>query len=246
MYVVVMNSADQLSSSDNLQWNFVIAGAWNLLLLIVTVTVIVDSIRKVRAKKTRALVTDVLVVKLASIPFFALNYFVLAFLFVGGAFILLFGGMVLWVVVAIGSGLTYLAMLSTSIYVWAAIAQLRRERIIGTLLTILYAIMSLVFVADIAAGIMLFGHSRRRPRLALVVVLLSTGLSMIASGIVAFEFELDLTGIVSIALVIAGFIVVLATAIVSVVKRSSLKLEAQRAALARTTQSATSVQVLAD
>jgi hypothetical protein len=31
-----------------------------------------------------------------------------------------------------------------------------------------------------------------------------------------------------------------------VVKRTSLKLEAQRAALARTTESATSVQVLAD
>jgi hypothetical protein len=254
MYVVVMNTVEQLSTASNVQWYLVIAGGWNLLLLVVTVIVIVDSIRKVRAKKTRTLATDSFVVKLASIPFFVLNYVVLVVLFVGGAAIFLFGGMVLWVAVAIGSGLTYLAMLSTSIYVWAAIAQLRRERIIGTGLTILYAILSLIFVTDIAAGIMLFGHSRRRPRLALVVVLLSTGLAMITLGLL---FMLGIVGFVSepkydpymsvwISFVVAGIVVVLATAIVSVVKRSTLKLEAQRAALARTTQSATSVQVLAD
>jgi hypothetical protein len=245
MYVVVMNTVEQLSTASNVQWYLVIAGGWNLLLLIVTVIVIVDSIRKVRAKKTRQLATDAFVVKLASIPFFVLNYVVLAFLFVGGAAIFLFGGMVLWVAVAIGSGLTYLAMLSTSIYVWASIAQLRRERIIGTGLTILYVILSLIFVTDIAAGIILFGHSRRRPRLALLIVLASFGVSMIAVGVFAFVSQLDIAGLLSIGVPAVGLAALVTAALVAVLQRSSLRLEAQRAALAHTSESAMSAQVLA-
>jgi hypothetical protein len=243
MYVAVMNTVDQLGTPSNVQWYLVIAGAWNLLLLVVTIIVIVDSIRKVRARKTRMLATDAFVVKLASIPFFVLNYVVLAVIFIGGAAFFRWGGMVLWVAVAIGSGLTYLAMLSTSIYLWATIAQLRRERVVGTGLTILYAILSLIFVTDIVAGILLFGHSRRRPRLALVVVLLSTGTAVIAPGLLllsAYGYT-TFTGVV----LLIGAVVILTTAIVSVVKRSSLKLEAQRAARARTSENDVTEPVLA-
>ena len=57
--------------------------------------------------------------------------------------------------------LTYLTMLSTSVYGWASITVLRRERRIGTVLSVLYTILLFIFVADIVAGILLFAHSRR-------------------------------------------------------------------------------------
>jgi hypothetical protein len=237
-------------------WFFVIAGAWNLLMLIATIITIVDSARKIHARKTRQLATDAMVVKLASIPFFLLNFAVLAAVFIGGLAILAFGvGIALWVAVAIGSGLTYLTMLSTSVYAWAAIAQLRRERIIGRGLTVLYTLLSLVPVTDIAAAVLLFGHYRRRPRLALVVVLLSAGLLTIALGVgglfglfgyAPFQFPsdggLDPAGFLSISLIILGTAMILVTGIVAVVRRSALRLEAQRAATAvdASTESTTS------
>jgi hypothetical protein len=238
MYVVIFTFSDQLNSGDTVQWNFVIAGAWNLLLLVATIISIVDGVRKFRAKETRALATDALVVKLASIPFFVLNYLMLAFLFLGGAAIILFGGPLLWLAGAIGSGLTYLAILSTSVYTWAAIAQLRRERIIGTRLTVLYAIMSLIFVTDIAAGVMVFGHYRRRPRLALVVLLLSVGLVILAFGIVVFSLDptfvdgFDPISGAGYVVAFIGIAVIIPTGIVAIVRRSSLRAEAQLAGLA--------------
>jgi hypothetical protein len=226
-------------------WFFAIAGAWNLLMLIATIIAIVDSIRKIRARDTRRLATYAMVVKLASIPFFLLNFAVLTAVAIGGLAILAFGvGIALWVAVAIGSGLTYLTMLSTSVYVWAAIAQLRREGIIGRGLTVLYTILSLLPVTDIAAGVLLFGHYRRRPRLGLFIVLLSAGLLTIALGVGGLgglfgynplqypPYFLDPAGFLSISLIILGTAVILVTGIVAVVRRSALRLEAQRAAAA--------------
>ena len=258
MYIAVIAFSFQLSRGDTVQWNLVIVGAWNLLLLAATVIAIVDGVRGIRARKTRRLATDVLVVKLAAIPFFVLNYFVLAFLFIGGGAIFLFGGFVLWGAAAIGTGLTYLALLSTSVYAWAAIAQLRGERVIGTGLTIAYVIMSLVFVTDIVAGVLLFGHARRRPRLALVVLLLSVGLVVIAFGLVGlfggfgyvpFQYpsEVDPIAIVVIILFSVGLAVIVPTIIVSVARRSTLRDERQRAAVAvrTSTESDTSDRVFA-
>ena len=219
-----------------------VAGGWNLLLLVVTVIVIVDSVRKIRAKKTKQLVTDAFVVKLVAIPFFALNYVVLAFLFIGGAVFIIFGGLVLWVVVAIGSGLTYLAMLSTSVYAWAAIAQLRRERIIGTGLAVLYTLLSLVFVTDIATGILLLGHYRRRPILALVIVLLSFGLILGGIGLwigleTGFSFDTSQGHYGGISGVVGGAALLVSIA-VSVVLMPALRREARRPALADAASSA--------
>jgi hypothetical protein len=146
-------------------------------------------------------------------------------------------------VVAIGVVLTYLTMLSTSIPVWATITQLRRERFIDTGLTVLYAIMSLLFVTDVAAGVLLFGHYRRRPRITLVWLLLGTGMAMIVVGILEFlldfaEFnspELGSRGMVSLGWLlwfiplVAGIVVLVVTGIVRAVWRTSLQLEAQSA-----------------
>jgi hypothetical protein len=180
MWVAIGAFGSNLATNTDIQWFLVIAGAWNLLLIIVTivvVVVVVDSIRKIRAKKTQLLATDVLVVKLAAIPFFALNFVALLMLTIFGAGMFLFGGLVLWVVAGVGIGLTYLAILSTSVYAWAAIAQLRREGIIKPWLAVLCAILSLIPVTDTATGVLLFGQARRRPMLALVIVMLSFALT---------------------------------------------------------------------
>lgn len=240
MYITVFALFDQLTQGDTVQWNFVIAGVWNVLLLVAAVIAIVDSTRRIRAGKTRQLATAVLVVKLVSIPFFVLNYLLLAFLFLGGAAIFVLGGFALLAAGVIGSVLTYLAILSTSVYAWAAVAQLRRERIIGTALTLTYTILLFLPVADTVAGVLLFGHSRRRPRLALIVLLLATGLVTIAAGILGHLSFLGLLygpaapvndplAFVWISIIIVGSLIILATVLVSVIRRSTLRNEAQRA-----------------
>jgi hypothetical protein len=227
---------------DDQWWILVIVGTWHLLILIATVIAVVDSVRRIRARKTRQLAVDAMVVKLASIPFFVVNFFVLTISFNAGV-VLIWMGPILWTVVAIGSVLTYLAMLSTSVYAWAAITQLRRERIIGTGLTVLYTILSFLFITDIAAGVLLFGHSRRMPRLALMWLLLGSGIAMIVVGVLDFFFgflaflvpELGFYGVDwldwSIPIAV-GIVVILVTGIVAVARRSALRLEAQRAAIA--------------
>lgn len=156
---------------------------WNVLLLIVTILVIVDSVRKIRAGKTLVLATDVFVVKLVSIPFFVVNFAVMAALGLAGSLIFLFGGFLLLGIAATSIVFTYLAMLSTSIYGWASIVRLRRERTITTRLTVLYTILLALFMTDIAAGIMLFGHARRRPMTALLWVLIAFGALLAVAGL---------------------------------------------------------------
>jgi hypothetical protein len=70
-------------------------------------------------------------------------------------------GIALIFVVLISVVLTYLAMVSTSVYGWASVRALRREGRISRGLAVLYSLLLLVFVADIVAGILLFAHSRR-------------------------------------------------------------------------------------
>lgn len=188
MYVLVFTFSDQLSSATYLHLNFFIVGYWNTILIVVTALVIRDSIRRVRSGQTRALATDALVVKLAAIPFFVLNFVTLAYLNIGGIGILIFGGVVLLFAAWVGSILTYLALLSTSVYTWAAIAGLRRDRTIGTGLAVLYTLLSLIFVTDVAAAALLFGHSRKRPGRALVVVLLTLGALLMLP---AYLFQYD-------------------------------------------------------
>lgn len=136
---------------------------WNASLLIVTILVIIDSVKKVRKGMAAQLATGVFFVKLAAIPYFLINFVI--FSSVGAIAIgmaLMARGSILAVAVAAGSVvLTYFTMLSTSVYGWASIIQLRRERRINTVLAVLYAILLLVFVADTVAGILLFVHSRR-------------------------------------------------------------------------------------
>jgi hypothetical protein len=184
IYGVVIAFSRELSSAYNFYLNFFIVGAWTTLLLVVTALVIVDSIRKVRAGQTQALSTATFVVKLAAIPFFLLNFFVLAVLALGGLAMFIFGGVVFLGAAWIGSGLTILTMLSTSVYAWATIAQLRRERIIGTGLAVLYTILTFGYVTDTATGILLFGHARRRPGLALAIVLVIVGVVLSVPGFV--------------------------------------------------------------
>jgi hypothetical protein len=182
--IIVLTYASAWHPLSHPEWAFIIGGVWLLLLVAVSAVVIVDSVQKVRSRKTRQLATDALVVKLVAIPFFVLNFVLIAILFIGGATMFHFGLMVLWVPAAIGFGLTYPAMLSTSIYSWAAIAQLRREGILKTWQAVLYAILSLSYVTDVAAAVLLFGHARRRPTRALVIVMLSFGLLLAALAIV--------------------------------------------------------------
>jgi hypothetical protein len=251
MYVWIATFFDQLVQGQgdgqlpDMTWLFVLGGIWNLLLLVVIVFAIVDAVLTLRAAKTRQLATNAMIVKLISIPYFILNFYVLAVIFVGGGVTLIIGiGFALWVVVAVGIALTYLTMLSTSIYLWAAIARLRRERIIGTGMTVLYAILSFVFVTDLAAGVLVFGHSRRRPRLAFVLLLLSAGAVILGFGIWellgtiadgAGALNDPVSTLFWIAPVALGFAVIVATGIVSLIRRSTLRLEAQQAAAARRT-----------
>jgi hypothetical protein len=238
MYVVIIAFSEQLITATN-PWYLVVPVAWNLLLFITTVITIVDGVLRVRAGKTRALAIDAMIVKLVAIPFFVLNFYVLAEFFIFGGLTIAFGiGLAFWVVVAIGGGLTYLTMLSTSVYLWAAIARLRRERIIGTGLTVLYMILSFLYVTDIAASVLVFGHSRRRPRLALVVLLLSVGALFVTYAIGTLtdgqgagwnDPSIFLQWVIP--LVIGGGLI-LATLIVSVIRRSTLRLEAERARVA--------------
>jgi hypothetical protein len=240
----VNNNLSVNGQMPDFTWVFVVAGIWNFLLLIVIVVALVDAVLRVRSGKTRQLATNGLIVKLVSIPYFVSNFLVLAQLFVaGGVTLIVLIGFALWIVVAVGIALTYITMLSTSIDVWAAIARLRRERIIGTGLTVLYVILSLLFVFDIAAAAIVFGHSRRRPRLACAVLFLSVGAVFIAIGISSLQFLLDdgfgfgwsdpsfyLQWVIPGGV---GVLVLLATGVVCVLRRSTLRLEAQQAALAR-------------
>ena len=132
---------------------------WNVLLAAVAILVAVDAVRKVRAGKTQQLATGVFVVKLAAIPYFVLNFVIL---FAFAAIDLRYGGVVSLLTITIGIPLTWLLMLSTSIYGWATIVRLRRERRLGIVRAVLYGILLAIFGADIVVGIVLFVHSLRR------------------------------------------------------------------------------------
>jgi hypothetical protein len=126
-----------------------------VLSLAVTVLVIIDAVRRIRRRQTAALGFGSFLVKIVSVPFFVLNFVLVWFASTGLAF---FGIGVLIAAVAIPA--TYITMLSTSIYSWAALIALRRDRKITLGLTIFYAAMLFLFVYDIAIGIVIFGHSR--------------------------------------------------------------------------------------
>jgi hypothetical protein len=134
---------------------------WNAIVLIVTILVIIDSVRKVRKGMTAQLATGVFVVKLAAIPFFLINFALMAVLAYTGMLILVVGGVALLTAVGISVVLTYLTMLSTSVYGWANVVQLRRERRIDTGMAVIYTFLLFIFVADTVAGILLFVHYRR-------------------------------------------------------------------------------------
>lgn len=242
MYVFVFYYVSQDINGPNDLWALAIMiGSWNLLMLVSTIVAIVDSVKRLRSRTPARLAVNALVVKLASIPFFLLNFAALAFTF-NASIVLIFIGPVLWAVIAIGVCLTYLSLLSTSVYALAATMQLRRERKISNGLTVLYTILSFLFVTDIAAAVMLFGHSRRRPRLALVWILTGTGIAMILLGVLDYHF-LFLEGIFALLSssnfgwlewagpIAIGIGVILATAIVSVVRRSALRSEAGQVTL---------------
>jgi len=221
-----------------LVWVVVIVGTWTLIMLVATVVAIVNSVIRIRAKETRRLAADSLMAKLASIPFFLINFLVLVFV-ANASVLFIMVGPIFWTILAIGIGLTYLTMLSTSVPVWATIVQLRRERTIDTGLTVLYAIFSVLYVTDIAAGVLLFGHSRRRPRFAWMWLLFGTGAAMIVIGIleVLFHFLIfafpwfgeSLEWLLWFIPLAAGIAVILSTAIVSAARQSSLQLEARAA-----------------
>ena len=189
MYALVIAFAGELSKAGNAHLTFFIVGGWNTLVFAVTALAVVDGVRKVRTGRTRELATGALLVKLAAIPFFVLNFIVLGVLALGGMVVFILGGVVLLFAVWIGIGLTYLTMLSTSVYSWAAIARLRREKTIGTGLAALYTILSFGFVTDTATGVLLFGHSRRRPGLALVIVLVTVGAVLAVPGLLINDLE---------------------------------------------------------
>jgi amino acid transporter len=141
---------------------FYIIIGYNVLLLVAAILAVIDSVRKIRAKKTGELTTAVFVVKLVAIPYFLINFALWALVALGGAATLIHGiGIALLGAAAVATVLTYLAMLSTSVYGWASVVQLRRDRRIGRALAVLYTILLFVFVADTVVGILLFVHYRR-------------------------------------------------------------------------------------
>jgi hypothetical protein len=216
-YVFAINPPFEVESEHFVIFILAAFVGWNLLLIVATVLVIIDSVLKIRSGKTRALATDVFVVKLAAIPFFLFNFGLLALLGVMGAAFWFKGGVIILAFVPLEIALTYLAMLSTSVYGWASIARLRRDRVIGTGLTVLYSFLLLIFVTDIVVAILLFGHSRRRPGVALVVVLLVLGALLTVLGFLTPLLD-SFPGIEWVG--VAGVVVILSTIVIGLVRTS--------------------------
>lgn len=147
--------------------------AWNAALLIVTVLVLVDSVKKVRAGNTEQLTQGALLVKLAAIPFFVINFVPLALFGLTETVLIAFGGAIGLVGVAVAVVLTYLAMLSTSIYGWASVRRLHRDKRINRAQAAIYSILLCLFVLDIVGGILLFAETRRARRASAVPVALN-------------------------------------------------------------------------
>lgn len=198
---------------------------WNLVVLVVAVLVLVDSVLKIRAGRTRQLATGVFLVKLVAIPFYLVNYALMLLVVVGvlalsihaiGIFLIPF----VTPIVVVGTILTYVLLLSTSIYGWAALARMRRERTIGTGLTVLYALLLLVFVVDIAVAVMLFGHSRRRAGTALVVLLLTVGAMLVALWAIPFVLGIDRNFDALAWIGIGGGVIIIATIAGALIRRS--------------------------
>jgi hypothetical protein len=182
---------------------------WNVALVVVTILSIVDSFRKIRAGDIRDLATGVLIVKLAAIPFFLLNFYFLGAL---AGFGLFFGILPGLVVMAIAVPITWLAMISTSVYGWATIIAMRRERRIRPALVVVYSIFLAIFVADIAVGIELFARSRRRPGLGILIVLLIVGTLVLLLGIMVaipgFRVRgLEWLGVIGVGMILATIVV---------------------------------------
>jgi hypothetical protein len=210
-----------LNPPDRPSWILFIIGGWNTLLVAVAALVAADSVTKVRGGATRKLATDALVVKLAGLPFFLVSSFVLSLVTAGGLVIFVLGGALLVLAATVGAIFTYLAMLSTSVYSWAAISRLRRDGFIGTGLAVLYMLMSFVPVADIAAGVLVYGHSRRRPGRALVVVLLALGAILMDWGFEAWRLPpvvWFVEPVVAQGVGIAGIVLILATLAGSIIR----------------------------
>lgn len=142
---------------------FWILVGYNALLVIVTLLAVIDSVRKVRAGRLRELASGVFIVKLAAIPFFVINFAVMALMTLGGTALLFVRGIGIAVLaaVAVATVLTYLTMISTSVYGWATVALLRRQGGLGKVFATLYSILLCVFVADTVVGIVLFALVRR-------------------------------------------------------------------------------------
>lgn len=185
---------------------------WNVLLLVITILVITDSVRKIRAGRTRELATGVFIVKLAAIPFFLLNFASLALVVVAATFRLIIPG---FIVMAITIPLTWFAMLSTSVYGWATIVAMRRERRIHPGLIVAYSLMLALFVVDVAAGVELFGRSRRRPGVGLVIVLLTFWVILAVVGFASGWLEW--LGIVGVVLIVATIVAAI------LIRRSTLR-----------------------
>jgi hypothetical protein len=215
---------------------FLILGVWNLLVLVAAVLTIVDSVRKVNSNVSGELAGSAMMTKLASFPFVMVNFVGLMGAFFSSFGLLLFGGPVLWVIVPIVGVLTYLVGLTTSVYGWAAITQMRRERKLSVALTVVFTILLLLPPADTVVGVLLF--RRRRPRLALLAVMLTIGVLLIAGGSLLwsmttwYAYGAEPVVLASIIVAVVGFALILAISIVSIVRRSALRTEAEEAALA--------------
>jgi hypothetical protein len=226
----------EAGDTGNYQLPFLILGVWNLLVLAAAVLTIIDGVRKVRANASAELAASAIMTKLASFPFVVVNFIGLIGAFFSSFGLLLFGGPVLWVIVPIVGVLTYLVGLTTSVYGWAAITTMRRERSLSVALTVVFTILLLLPPADTVVGVLLF--RRRRPRLAFVLVILTLGVVLIAVAALVwcistwygFSYEPNL--LPSIIVAIVGFALILAISIVSIVRRSALRTEAEEAALA--------------
>lgn len=163
-WLVIVLSLDPNTYGDVVNPQLVVlavVAAWHTLLVVVTVVVLVDSIQKVRARRTRDLAIDVFVVKLAALPFYVVNLLVLLSAFFVGLMLLLFGGVILQAAAVIGIGVNYIALLTTSVYGWACVVQLRRERRIDTLVAVIYGILLCLPVTDAVVGVLLVRYAPR-------------------------------------------------------------------------------------
>ena len=140
--------------------------SWLIAMIVAPVLGVLDAVRKLASGDADGLRVSAVLVKLAAIAFFVPNFVLvaafallvqlLASMFAAGAVLALFNLAGVGIIIAI----TYLLMLPTSAYGWAALIWLRRRRAISNQFFVGHAILHAIFVTDIISSLIVASKVR--------------------------------------------------------------------------------------